>query len=170
MKRLVLTFLATAVLAACGGGSGDNGNTAGRQFEVVSFGDSLSDVGTYEVDGYPAYGPLVFGGGRYTTNPGAVWTERVARYYGSELRPAAKGGFGLPEKATGGMGFAQGGARVTAALPGSGTGPLGRPISSQIDAYLQQYPAGFRDRQLVLLQGGANDIINAIRSAADGAS
>src|SRR5471032_1239298 len=55
--------------------------------QVVSFGDSLSDVGTY------AYARK-FGGGTYTTNPGAISVAVIAEHYGSGLTPALTGGFG----------------------------------------------------------------------------
>src|SRR6201999_3554757 len=55
----------------------------GINLQVVSFGDSLSDVGTYSSFAGPA-----FGGGRFTTNPGQIWTELVAEYYGGTLQPA----------------------------------------------------------------------------------
>ena len=58
------------VLASCGGGD------SGPAFQsIVSFGDSLSDVGTYKVGTIAA-----IGGGKWTVNgPDARnWTEVVA--------------------------------------------------------------------------------------------
>ncbi|MBN3756562.1 lipase [Paraburkholderia sp. Tr-20389] len=126
--------------------------------QVVSFGDSLSDVGTY------AYARQ-FGGGTYTTNPGAISVQVVAEHYGSSLRPALTGGFGQksvvhPE----GFGYAQGGARVAAPPnPGDATGDTGElqtPLTSQVAAYLQSHTR-FTGQQLVLMQGGANDVQDA---------
>src|SRR3978361_2316416 len=75
---------AFAVLAACGGGSDNTTPPAGGlKLQVVSFGDSLSDVGTYA-----PVAAANFGGGRFTTNPGQIWVQDVAQYYGDKLQPA----------------------------------------------------------------------------------
>ena len=84
---------AFALLAACGGGGGSSTPASstppsGVALQAVSFGDSLSDVGTYAW-----YAKANFGGGEFTTNPGPVWVEDVAAYYGSSLTPAYSGGF-----------------------------------------------------------------------------
>lgn len=126
--------------------------------QVVSFGDSLSDVGTYTY-------ARQFGGGTYTTNPGAISVAVVAAHYGSSLTPALTGGFGQktvihPD----GFGYAQGGARVAAPPnPGDATGDTGElqtPLTAQVAAYLQAH-ARFNAQQLVLMQGGANDVQDA---------
>lgn len=89
--QLAIAGAAFAMLAACGGGGGGGSSntssantstpTGGVNLQVVSFGDSLSDVGTYA--------PVItasFGGGRFTTNPGEVWTQKVAEYYGGDRK------------------------------------------------------------------------------------
>ncbi len=58
------------------------------RYQIVSFGDSQSDVGTY------ALVTTDFGGGRFTTNPGKVWPQVIARSYGNTLSAAYTGGFG----------------------------------------------------------------------------
>jgi phospholipase/lecithinase/hemolysin len=126
--------------------------------QVVSFGDSLSDVGTY------AYARQ-FGGGAYTTNPGAVSVQVIAEHYGSPLTPALTGGFGQPSVVhPEGFGYAQGGARVAGAPnPGDATGDTGElqtPLTSQVAAYLKSHTR-FTRHQLVLMQGGANDVQDA---------
>ncbi|WP_174524999.1 SGNH/GDSL hydrolase family protein [Burkholderia glumae] len=168
MKRTAQLAIASAVfalLAACGGGD-DNAaptQTASVKMQVVSFGDSLSDVGTYSPQIL-----LGFGGGRFTTNPGEVWTQKVAEFYGDTLKPAYEGGFGVPLQATGGLGYAQGGSRVTQ-QPGIGHADASvanadyaqattTPISTQVQQYLQQY-GSFNANQIVLVNGGANDIL-----------
>jgi phospholipase/lecithinase/hemolysin len=89
----------------------------GIKLQVVSFGDSLSDVGTYS-----PFAAKNFNGGLFTTNPGTIWTQQVAAYYGGELKPAFVGGFGQPLQPAGGLGFGQGGSRVSL-QPGVGQAP-----------------------------------------------
>ncbi|MFL9988942.1 SGNH/GDSL hydrolase family protein [Paraburkholderia sediminicola] len=147
---------AFALLAACGGGEGNSANAGnmpagGVNLQVVAFGDSLSDAGTYAAAITPT-----FGGGRFTTNPGEVWTQKVAEYYGGTLTPAYEGGFGQALVATGGFDYAQGGAEVTNPA-GESTGATSWPISLQVSNYLGTY-GSFNSNQLVLVNGGANDI------------
>ncbi|MDP9582270.1 UNVERIFIED_ORG: phospholipase/lecithinase/hemolysin [Burkholderia contaminans] len=164
--QVAIAGAALALLAACGGGD-DNNNSAsntppsGVKMQIVSFGDSLSDAGTYSQI------KLGFGGGRFTTNPGQVWTQNVAQYYGDTLQPANQGGFGIPLQATGGLGYAQGGSRVTL-QPGIGHADASvpnadyaqattTPIADQLKQYLTQH-GSFNSGQIVLVNGGANDI------------
>ena len=62
--QVAIAGAALALLAACGGGDDNNSNSAsntppsGVKMQVVSFGDSLSDAGTYSQI------KLGFGGGR----------------------------------------------------------------------------------------------------------
>ncbi|WGS49263.1 SGNH/GDSL hydrolase family protein [Paraburkholderia sp. D15] len=162
VTQIAMASTAFALLAACGGGSDNNNNNAsatpagGVNLQVVSFGDSLSDVGTYA--------PVIqasFGGGRFTTNPGEVWTQKVAEYYGGTLSAANLGGFGQPLVATGGLGYAQGGSRVDL-QPGPGYAPNNMaattvPVTAQVTQYLSQH-GSFNGSQLVLMNGGANDV------------
>lgn len=160
VTQIAMASTAFALLAACGGGS-DNNNTSstpagGVKLQIVSFGDSLSDVGTYA--------PVIqsnFGGGRFTTNPGEVWTQKVAEYYGDTLKAAFLGGFGQPLVATGGFGYAQGGSDVVNAQ-GEGWAPNNAaattvPVMAQVASYLSTNTS-FNGNQLVLINGGANDI------------
>ncbi|GAB6846564.1 SGNH/GDSL hydrolase family protein [Paraburkholderia kururiensis] len=163
--KAAIASAAFALLAACGGGGGSSnssssGPAGGVTLQVVSFGDSLSDVGTYS----PVIA-LDFGGGRFTTNPGEIWTQKVAEYYGGTLTPAYLGGFGQPLQASTGLGYAQGGSRVTDPN-GIGHAPAGQPdyaqattvpIVTQVQEYLSAHTS-FNSGQLVLLNGGANDI------------
>ncbi len=135
----------------------------GINLQVVSFGDSLSDVGTYSSFAGPA-----FGGGRFTTNPGQIWTELVAEYYGGTLQPAFLGGFGMPLQPAGGFGYGQGGSRVKL-QPGVGHAAAGTPnadfaaattipVTQQVDEYLATY-GKFNSGQLVLINGGPDDVL-----------
>ncbi|TDV08362.1 SGNH/GDSL hydrolase family protein [Paraburkholderia caballeronis] len=161
--QIAIASAAFALLAACGGGGGDNNNASntpagGVTLQVVSFGDSLSDVGTYTPNILPG-----FGGGKFTTNPGEIWVQKIAEYYGGTISPAYEGGFGLPLTATGGLGYAQGGSDVSAANPqGMGWLPNNAaattvPVETQIGNYLSAH-GSFNANQLVLVNGGANDI------------
>jgi phospholipase/lecithinase/hemolysin len=167
-----IASVAFAVLAACGGGGDNNNNTSstpagGVNMQVVSFGTSLSDVGTYS--------PVIqasFGGGRFTTNPGEIWTQKVAEYYGGTLTPAYLGGFGQPLVASTGLGYAQGGALVIDANGiGHAPAPLPSyaqattvPVATQVQNYLSAH-GSFNAGQLVLVEGGANDVLLAAQNA-----
>ncbi|WP_370469578.1 SGNH/GDSL hydrolase family protein [Caballeronia sp. SBC2] len=155
---------ALAMLAACGGSSNNSNNTpaGGVTLQVVSFGDSLSDVGTYA-----PVATANFGGGRFTTNPGQIWTQNVAQYYGGTLTAANTGGFGIPLSPASGLGYAQGGSRVTLqpgvghATPGTANSDYSQattiPINDQVTQYIGSH-GSFNANQLVLVNGGANDI------------
>src|SRR6478736_5934705 len=70
IKLKLAALGAAVVLAACGGGHD------GLRFDsMVSFGDSLSDVGTYKVGTIAA-----LGGGKWTVNSASArnWTEWIA--------------------------------------------------------------------------------------------
>jgi phospholipase/lecithinase/hemolysin len=127
------------------------------QLQVVSFGDSLSDVGTY------APIAAAVGGGRFTTNPGQVWTQDIAQYYGNTLSAAYTIGFNFVLTARGGYGYAEGGATV--ATPQSGflvdvIGNVEMPVNDQVTSYLKSHHS-FNANQLVLIWGGANDVLRA---------
>jgi phospholipase/lecithinase/hemolysin len=174
LKRVAQAVTACAAfgfMAACGGGGDSNNNTppGGVSLQVVSFGDSLSDVGTYS--------PIAtadFGGGRFTTNPGQIWVQNVAQYYGGTVTPAQTGGLGIPLSPAGGLGYAQGGSRVTLqpgvghATPGTPNSDFSElttiPITQQISEYLAAH-GSFNSGQLVLINGGANDILFNLETA-----
>lgn len=170
-RRVLLAASVLSLLAACGGGNDNKTGTSttttstaagGVTLQVVSFGDSLSDVGTY-ASSTPVSG---FTRGRYTTNPGEVWTQKIAEYYGGTLTPAAVGGYGTPLVASStGLGYAQGGSRVQNPIGESHNGTSATdysmattvPITTQVQNYLTAH-GSFNSSQLVLINGGANDI------------
>lgn len=85
------------------------------------FGDSLSDAGSFK----PVLPP---GTGKFTTNPGPVWTEVFAQRYGFTATPANQGG----------NDYAEGGARVTQ-LPGVPDVPptgTATPVAAQVQNFL----------------------------------
>ena len=57
---------------------------------VVVFGDSLSDAGYYRpfLAGLGLPASVVSTLGRFTTNPGPVWSELVSQYYGFTGTPS----------------------------------------------------------------------------------
>lgn len=154
MYRLILIALVT-LLAACGSDP--------PYPRIVSFGDSLSDVGTYS----PA--ASVFGGGRFTVNgPGPrIWTEWLAADLDLTITPAIQGGVTLttPQLAVfsvvvgSGDSWAQGGARVDAPAvslaPGVQLAALS--IRQQVDQFLATQAAAAAG-SLLVLNGGGNDI------------
>lgn len=155
-----------AVLTACGGGGESSSNSSGAptpaggiHLQVVSFGDSLSDVGTFA--------PIAsaVGGGRFTTNPGQVWTQDVAQYYGDTLSAAFTIDITHALTAHGGLGYAEGGATVAtpANLYDFLTDVIGNvemPVNQQVSSYLSTY-GSFNANQLVLVWAGANDVLRA---------
>jgi outer membrane lipase/esterase len=128
---------------------------------VYVFGDSLSDAGYYRPFlaslGLPA--PVVATLGRFTTNPGPVWSELVSTYYG--VTPA-------PSNVSGGNIFAQGGARV--ALDSTSTPPGGaqRPVSTQITEYLARGGGTADPGALYAVWGGGNDFLQNFQAYAAG--
>ena len=166
--RKAISAVLIALLTACGGGgdsgSGSSGGSSsgpagGVKLQVVSFGDSLSDVGTYA--------PIAsaVGGGRFTTNPGQVWTQDVAQYYGDTLTAAFTIDLFHELKPQSGLGYAQGGATV--ATPANQAqyltdviGDIEMPVNQQISSYLSAH-GSFNSNQLVLVWAGANDVLRA---------
>jgi phospholipase/lecithinase/hemolysin len=136
--------------------------TSQRIRQVVVFGDSLSDVGTYRVGGIAQVG-----GGKFTTNPGPVWPETIGFLFNARVTPFRQG-FAGTSQVIGGTGFAMGGSRVTH-QPGIDCGPdpqtgactqaLTIPVTQQITDYLDANGDRFTRNQLVFVFAGANDIL-----------
>lgn len=138
--RAAIFAVALSLLTACGGHGGDSSNSSpatpagGINLQIVSFGDSLSDVGTYA--------PLAsaVGGGRFTTNPGQVWSQNVAQYYGDTLKAAYTIDITHKLTAQGGLGYSEGGATV--ATPANQSdfltaviGNVEMPVNQQVSSY-----------------------------------
>ena len=121
MRNFRRTILAGALalgLAASGSGSAQFTNT-------YFFGDSLTDNGSF----IPV---LPVGTGRFTTNPGPVWAQFFAQYYGFNATPANQGG----------TDYAEGGARVSQ-LPGVPNSPptgTATPVTTQVARFLAKGP------------------------------
>ena len=144
-KKRILPALVFSAFAAFGSAEAQS-----AQFSnVYVFGDSLSDAGYFRpfLRGIlPA--AVADGMGRFTTNPGPVWSELVATYYGVNPRPSNAGG----------TIYAQGGARV-AGTPGvnTPTGQAERPIVTQVNEFLAANPAA-DPNALYTVWAGANDV------------
>jgi phospholipase/lecithinase/hemolysin len=164
--RAAIFAMTIALLSACGGNGSNSGSSSstgapagGINLQVVSFGDSLSDVGTYA--------PIasVVGGGRFTTNPGQVWNQNVAQYYGDTRSAAYTIDPTHQLKAQSGLGYAEGGATV--ATPADQNdfltdviGNVEMPVNQQVSSYLSAH-GSFNSSQLVLVWAGANDVLRA---------
>ncbi len=132
------TMVASAIALAMSAG------TASAQFSnTYFFGDSLSDSGNYV-----SKNVLPPGTGKFTTNPGPMWTEVFASRFGFSATPSTQGG----------TNNAWGGARITS-LPGVVDSPLSPmdavPVATQVQQFLAKGPL---DRNaLYSIQGGGND-------------
>lgn len=178
-RTWALAAAAAALLAACGGsdpdvpGSGEPAGaptTAGSFSAVVSFGDSLSDVGTYSpATSLTGNGQPPYFGGKFTTNNGAagtVWVENLATRLGLLVTPAEFGFAGSsvrcpaaanPALAGTCTAYGQGGSRVTDPNGiGKAGGALTVPVQAQVANHLQRFTS-FKPSDLVLVLAGNND-------------
>ena len=166
IQRWGFVLATVAALVACGGGGDDKPSFKA----VVSFGDSLSDVGSYApATSLAGNGSAPYFGGKFTTNgsTGTVWVENVAAALGVAITPHIVG-FGAssgvcPAQLQGAAaaatctGHAQGGARVTDPNGiGKASGALTIPMKTQIANHLARFTA-FNEHDLVLVYGGNND-------------
>jgi len=178
IRFLGVASAASLLLAACGGGGDGDQSPRVHYSATVSFGDSLSDVGTYATTNLKA----ATGGGKYTVNgpSGKNWTELIAGQLGTGTPCAAQTGLessgpllGFAEASathTGCYGYAQGGARVTnpvgpgnkaliAAGDTSGyVGQLTVPVVTQINNHLTAIGGTFSGTELVTVMAGGNDV------------
>ncbi|MBA4176206.1 MAG: hypothetical protein C0505_06560 [Leptothrix sp. (in: Bacteria)] len=177
MRASALALAASGLLFGCGGSDDPPAPAKITYTKLVSFGDSLSDVGTY------ATPTLVgaTGGGKYTVNSAGVqlWIDRVATAAKVPAVCAAQrglnsvgpfAGFASPTVNNAGCyGYAQGGSRVTnrvgpgnvATLPAATSGALGQltvPVVTQISNHLTAVGGSFAGTDLVTVLAGANDL------------
>ena len=177
----VLGALAAFTLTGCGGSTT---STTPQFTQIVSFGDSLSDVGTYRVGAVAA-----LGGGEFTINGpnNEIWVQDIATALSlpapcaaeTGLDGSAADGFNVPVAMHAGCyDFAQGGARVTnpvgpgnALLGGSNAiiGMLTVPVATQIQNYLAANNGKFSSTDLVTVWAGANDLFIQADTVAAGA-
>jgi outer membrane lipase/esterase len=154
-----------------------------QRSRLISFGDSLSDVGTYDVGTVHE-----LGGGKFTINsPRAkIWTEDLAAAIGLPAPCAAETGldgdpaqgFYAPVTAFPDCtNYAQGGARVTDPvgygnkLQGGSSVTLGFltvPVREQIQHYLALHDGAFSKHDLVTVLVGANDVFLQLAAVSTG--
>jgi phospholipase/lecithinase/hemolysin len=120
-----------ALLAACGSSTVESAISPER---VISFGDAFSDVGQK--------------GSAYTVNDGSVlnWTAQFASYWGKTVTPVSAGG----------LGYAQGNARITVTPDAAGNAST-PTVQAQIDSFLASKT--FANNDFVLVNGGISDLI-----------
>jgi outer membrane lipase/esterase len=177
-----LAVLAAAVLSACGGSDGTS--PAEQQLKttfsaMVSFGDSLADVGTYQVGAIKAAGggKFTINGDNTSVNPtlnGKNWTELLAKQFGLPAPCAAQ--TGLEGNAAAGLAvaivdhpeclsYAQGGARVSNPVgpqnkaTGSAVGYLTKPVLEQVTRHLAKTGGKFSGTEVVFVTVGGNDVL-----------
>jgi len=186
---VMASAIAVIAVAGCGGGSGAGNQSPKIQFSSqVSFGDSLSDVGSYAVGGI-----AVLGGGRYTVNASLAngapaptnWTELMAAQLGQSAPcPAETGlqGMTISEQISfdvpivihtpGCTAYGQGGAMITNPYgpgnaniienPVDGSAVLGQltvPIVTQMQNHLTAHGGAYTGNEVVFILAGGNDAI-----------
>ena len=180
IRSLAPLAFAALLLAACGGGDPDvpgSGlpagapSTRGSFTAVVSFGDSLSDIGAYApATSLAGNGTAPYFGGKFSTNSatGTVWVENLAASLGVPITPAEVG-FGtqsvkcpvaavVPALAGSCTGYGQGGSRVTNPNGiGKSGGALTVPVVTQIANHLARFTS-FKASDLILVYAGNNDV------------
>jgi phospholipase/lecithinase/hemolysin len=180
LKTRLAILAAAFVLASCGGSDGGI-----EVSSTVSFGDSLSDVGTYKVGTIAAVG-----GGKWTVNSATAqnWTEIVAARVGTTSCAAQTGllvnipGFvGAPvTDVPACTNYAQGSSRVSnpfgpnaAALQAApfsqvNLGLLAVPVATQMSRHLAKVGGSYSGRELVTVMVGGSDLLmnaNAVEKA-----
>jgi outer membrane lipase/esterase len=192
--NFALALLTAAVLTACGGtGSSGGDQTHAVKFDKqVSFGDSLSDVGTYKVGAIAAAGGGTFtiNGDNTSINPeltGKNWTEVLA----AELRlpkpcPAQTGlngqdnadpalDYNIPVVNNANCyNYAQGGSRVSDPIGSHHrtndpiVGQLTVPLTTQVANHLAKSGGKFNGTELVTVMTGGNDVLMQLAALSAG--
>ena len=123
--------------------------------QTIFFGDSLTDGGYFRPLLIQQLGPNGAVIGQFTTNPGYVWSQYLADYYGSNANPAWTGNTTANPTLASGNNWAVGGARVgTNAVGGLGYTPS---LAAQYARYLSSGHT-VDPGALYTVWGGANDM------------
>src|SRR6202162_3058261 len=146
-KRRVLPALLLSLFAAAAAPAANAQQFSG----VVVFRDRYSAAGYYRPGlaalGLPA--SLVATLGRFTTNPGPVWSELVSQHYGVTPGPSNAGG----------TIYAQGGARMAIDSPGSPPFAAVRSLTTQINEYMTAHNNVADPGALYTVWGVGNDFL-----------
>jgi len=126
--------------------------------KTVVFGDSLSDAGYFRPLLPASANPII---GQFTTNPGWIWAEYVADYYGTNGGAHGNG--------QNGDNYAIGGARVgvdtsQVLVPGTPAVPV-YSLKTQMNQYLAANGGKADPNALYTVWGGANDLFAIQRGA-----
>lgn len=148
-KRPIRSLMAAAIaLAAVPAMAGESPYS-----HAVFFGDSLTDAGYFRPLLPPATQQVT---GQFTTNPGWVWAQQVANYYGLNGTPNGNG--------QNGDNYAAGGARVSVEVSGA-LGPI-PSLKTQLTRYLAANGGKADANALYTVWGGANDLFAAAAAPA----
>ncbi len=148
-RSLLATTLALAALPALAG------NPQSPFSQTIFFGDSLTDGGYFRPLLIQMTGPNGAVVGQFTNNPGYVWSQYLADYYGSNASPAWTGNTTATPTPAGGNNWAVGGARTgTSTVGGLGYTPS---LAAQYAAYRAAGNA-VDPNALYTVWGGANDL------------
>ena len=140
MKTARTALAAALALAAAPAFAG------GPYSQTVFIGDSLTDSGHFRPALIQAVGPNGALIGRFTTNPGLVWSEWLADYYGTNANSDNQGG----------TNYAVGGARTGTNTAGA-LGPIDS-LATQTSKYLAAHGGRADPNALYTVWGGANDL------------
>ena len=143
-RKPIRTLLAAALAFAAAPALAQDSPFSATYF----FGDSLTDTGHFRPVLIQLAGPDGALIGKFTTNPGLVWAEYLADYYGTD---ATTDGAGGPNYAVGGAMLG------TDTVGGLGATPS---VSSQLAAYLAASGGSADPNALYSVWGGANDLLS----------
>jgi phospholipase/lecithinase/hemolysin len=188
-------LLTAVVLAACGGGGGGGGGYSNppwtppppvehiRFTAQVTFGDGLSDVGSYAVGAVRDLngGQFTINGNNTAINPaltGINWTTLMAAKFDLPAPCAALTGLDgdpargfsvLAQAHAGCFGYAQGGARVSNSVgpfnraTGSQLGALTLPLAAQVANHLAAVGGTFSGSEIIFVNAGGSDLAMQLR-------
>ena len=148
MKKPVRSALAAALLLAAAPAF------AQTFTNTIFFGDSLTDAGYFRPL-LPASVRAVTG--QFTTNPGYVWSQHLADYYGTSAAPNGNG--------QAGTNYAAGGAHVGLNVTGA-LGPI-PSLATQVNNYLTSTGGRADAGALYTVWGGANDLFSVTNGGAN---
>ena len=152
-KRPLRSLMAVAIALAAAPAMAQSPYT-----KTVVFGDSLSDAGYFRPLLPASANPII---GQFTTNPGWIWAEYVADYYGTNGGAHGNG--------QNGDNYAIGGARVSVdtsqvLVPGTPAVPV-YSLKTQMNQYLAANGGKADPNALYTVWGGANDLFAIQRGA-----